>query len=197
MPLFNINISDPTDPFNNLGLSAKKLSRQDIVDSLKTKQDSLVELSTNNISLSQEYIQLQVYKMLEFVHEKENPQTGDVCQMFRNINVLTDENNSKPIETKEQNNIQKHAMTQEDIFFSSSCRFVPSVNYEENVSDPVILDCTRDSTLTFSDNVSLDGNNICESTIVNNDKIPQNDLEEESSKELKSNIVDNNSDTSF
>jgi len=37
MPLFNINISDPTDPFNNLGLSAKKLSRQDIVDSLKIK----------------------------------------------------------------------------------------------------------------------------------------------------------------
>jgi hypothetical protein len=92
--------------------------------------------------------------------------------MFRNINVLTDENNSKPIETKEQNNIQKHAMTQEDIFFSSSCRFIPPVIYEEIVSSPVILDCTRDNTLKFSDNVSLNDNNICESTIVNNDKIP-------------------------
>jgi hypothetical protein len=63
--------------------------------------------------------------MFEFVHERDNPQTGDVCQLFTNtnINVLIQENTSKPIETKDQKNIQKHTMTQEDIFFSSSCRY--------------------------------------------------------------------------
>jgi hypothetical protein len=36
MPLFNINISDPTDQFNNLGCSAKNLKAVDIASSART-----------------------------------------------------------------------------------------------------------------------------------------------------------------